>query len=361
MYRVLALICFFLAAMGISHLPASATSAVRHQFPAPVQGDGAALVTVYGTTDLAVFEPVIRGFQNYHSEISVIYVEVLSLDLYERILTETAAGVTADLAISSAMDLQMKLANDGYARPWHSVEASALPRWATWRDEAFGITFEPAVIVYHRPSFVEHPVPRTREALIALLEETEEYFGRVGAYDAERSGLGYLFLARDEEQSSRVWDLYRAMGAEGVKLFSNSRTILERVADGRFALGYSVLGSYAIALSEVEAELGVVMPEDYTTVLSRVAIVPRAAANPSLGGLFLDFLLSREGQGVLARESRLASVREDVEVEDTVAAMRAELGASLRPIPVSPAILVYLDELKRRRLLAAWNAALGGR
>ena len=361
MHRGMALICFFLAAMGISQLPAAAASAVHHHFPAPAQGDGTDLVTIYGTTDLGVFEPVIRGFQLRHSGVSVAYVEVLSLDLYERILTETAEGVTADLAVSSAMDLQMKLANDGYARPWRSVEAAALPRWATWRDEAFGITFEPAVIVYHRPSFVDLPVPRTREDLIALLEQTEEFFGRVGAYDAERSGLGYLFLARDEEQSQRIWDLYRALGAEGVKLFSNSSAILERVADGRFALGYSVLGSYAIAMAEEEADLGVIMPEDYTTVLSRVAIVPRAAANTALGGLFLDFMLSREGQAILARESRLASIREDVEVQDTVAAMRAELGTRIRPIPVSPAILVYLDELKRRRLLATWNAALGGR
>jgi iron(III) transport system substrate-binding protein len=39
--------------------------------------------------------------------------------------------------------------------------------------------------------------------------------------------------------------------------------------------------------------------------------------------------------------------------------MQAVLGAQLQPVGVSPGLLVYLDQAKRRRLLARWDQALG--
>jgi iron(III) transport system substrate-binding protein len=38
--------------------------------------------------------------------------------------------------------------------------------------------------------------------------------------------------------------------------------------------------------------------------------------------------------------------------------MEAALGDQLRPVPVSPGLLVYLDQAKRARMLSLWNQAL---
>ncbi|MGO7594272.1 hypothetical protein AB9E13_34855, partial [Rhizobium leguminosarum] len=67
----------------------------------------------------------------------------------------------------------------------------------------------------------------------------------IGTYDIERSGVGFLFMARDQEQFGDIWSVIGEMGAAGVKLYSTSSAILERVAEGRFVLGYNILGSYA--------------------------------------------------------------------------------------------------------------------
>ena len=34
------------------------------------------------------------------------------------------------------------------------------------------------------------------------------------------------------------------------------------------------------------------------------------------------------------------------------------LGNQLRPVPVSPGLMVYLDQVKRARLIRRWNDAL---
>jgi iron(III) transport system substrate-binding protein len=44
---------------------------------------------------------------------------------------------------------------------------------------------------------------------------------------------------------------------------------------------------------------------------------------------------------------------------DSARAMQAALGEQLQPVEVSPGLLVYLDQAKRRRLLGKWDAALG--
>ena len=38
----------------------------------------------------------------------------------------------------------------------------------------------------------------------------------------------------------------------------------------------------------------------------------------------------------------------------------SQAGDQLRPVPVSPGVLVYLDQAKRARLLRLWNSALAG-
>ncbi|HSF63033.1 MAG TPA: ABC transporter substrate-binding protein, partial [Paracoccaceae bacterium] len=108
-------------------------------------------------------------------------------------------------------------------------------------------------------------------------------------------------------------------------------------------------------------DLGLVLPRDYTVVISRVALVPRAARSPDLGAAFLSFLMSAPGQTILAEKLRLPAVSLEVSEENSARAMQAALGDQLRPVAVSPGLLVYLDQAKRRRIVAKWRDAIAPR
>ena len=335
-----------------------------YSFPAPNGTEaGAEPLVIYSNTDIEAAGPIVAGFQERFPNIAVIYHDLQSIEIYDRVLAETGEnGPTADLALSSAMDLQVKLVNDGFATQWESPETAALPSWAVWRNAAFGVTYEPAVIVYNKPFFDGRVLPKTRADLVDLLgDEASPLFGKVATYDIERSGLGFLFLARDQEHSGGIWQLVNLMGAQNVKLYSNSAAIIERVADGRFLIGYNILGSYAQRMAQTRPNLGIVVPEDYTIVLSRIALIPSDARSPELGELFLEFLLSIEGQGIVARSAGLNAIRQDIEGPGTAASLSLSLGTRARPIRVGPGLLVYLDQAKRRRILERWNGALVGR
>lgn len=322
--------------------------------------DAAQELVIYSTLDARLATPLIEGFQALNPGISVRYEDLLAGEIATRVRNETDADLpTADFLFSSAMDVQVKLANDGYARV-ATVDASAgWPRWANWRDTAYAVTFEPAVLVYHKPSFPNGP-PDTRLDLIRWLKEAPREAGTIGTYDIERSAVGYLFLARDREYFADIWSLVRAMAGAGVQTFPTSQDIIDRVADGRLLLGYNILGSYAAEQVQHNPDLGLVLLRDYTVVVSRVALVPRAAGNLDLGTRFLGYMLGREGQEILANRMGLPAISVEVADTSSARAMQARLGDQLRPVAVSPGLLVYLDQAKRRLFLQNWANALSG-
>ena len=354
MFRAVALLALILA------LPSTPALAEPTLYPALNGAADARVLRVYSSLDGPLAQPMIRAFQARYPGIAVSYEDLQTVDIYDRVIAETDAGeTTADFAFSSSMDLQVKLANDGYAQESKVSLSATWPKWANWRNTAYALTYEPAVFIYHKPSFAGSEPPATRAELLAYLQaNADAIHGRIGTYDIDRSGVGFMFLSRDQEQYSDLWALVGAMGAAGVKLYSTTAAIVERVASGQFVFGYNILGSYAAEAAARNPDLGIVLPRDYTIVTSRIGLVPKAAGHPDLGQAFLEFFMSAQGQAIMAEQLQIAALNPAVLGPNTATAMQEALGDQLRPTPVSPGLMVYLDQVKRTRLIARWNDAL---
>lgn len=326
---------------------------------APVGGTAQDQLVIYSTLDNRLAAPLISAFQDSHPTVQVRYEDLLADEISSRVMGETRAGKpTADFVFSSAMDMQIKLANDGFAQAVDVPAARDWPAWANWQDTAFALTYEPGVLVYHKPSFPDGP-PQSRLDLMEWLRNSPPAMkGRTGTYDIAQSAVGYLFLARDAEHFPDIWSLLRTMAEAGLQTYPTSQDIIDRVADGRLVLGYNILGSYAADQARAQPDLGLVLLRDFTVVVSRVALVPRAAASPDLGSEFLNFLMSREGQTLLSEKLRLPAVSLEVSGANSALAIQLALGDQLRPVSVSPGVLVYLDQAKRRQILRLWREAL---
>jgi hypothetical protein len=171
--------------------------------------------------------------------------------------------------------------------------------------------------------------------------------GRVATYDIEASGLGYLFA--DSLQATTFGSLIDAFGRAGAVATCCSAEIIEGVAEGRWHVAYNVLGSYALARADDDPRLVVVLPEDYVLVLARAAMIPRRAPSPAAAAAFIDFLLSPPGREALA-ETRLIA---DLTRPSSSPVGPLPIGdATLRPIALSPVLLLGLDREKRAQFLA---------
>ena len=333
-----------------SAMPAAAAPGDVQRFPA--QGTPSGQLRIHGTTDIEVFAVVIADYQRLYPGTEVVYEDIITQDLYARYLRDRSSAASPDLLISSGMDLQTKLVNDGHALAHRSPQTAAVPAWAQWRNEAFGISYEPVTIVYNTRALPAAKVPRTRRQLLDLLRaEGAPLRGKVGTYDIEPSSVGYLLATQDAQRGSIAGALLGALGDNGVLREERTGVLLDKVSRGELALVYNVLGSYAQARIDAGAPLGIVEPEDYTLVMLRTALIPRTSPHVAEAKRFLDYLLSPRGQQVLSREARLMPiVRGDGSNNNPT--------RNLRPIQLGPGLLVYLDALKRRQFLDAWRSSV---
>jgi len=295
-----------------------------------------------------------------HPEIRLRYVELDAQPLFDRFLAESAAGRTgADILFSSAMDLQVKLVNDGFAQAHRSDNADKLPPWARWRSEIFGLTFEPVVMVVNPKTMSARLLPKNRVELVQSLRDDPRFWrGRVGTYDINASSVGYLLASQDARLSSEFGALTEALGDADVRTYQNVSVLLDDIESGKVALGYNVLGSYAKRRIASGAKLRIIYPEDYTLAIVRAAFIARDAPNSDGAHVFLEYLMSIRGQRILATRSDLAAAREEIKGPYGRMGIAGAAVGPLRPIPIGPGLLTYLDRQKRERFLTNWNGAI---
>ncbi len=318
-------------------------------------------VVVYATTDAKLITPLIKDFEAAYPGVKVEYGDMNSTEVYNRFISENAANAaSADAVWSSSMDLQIKLAADGLAMPYRSPEAGALPDWAKFKDMVYATTFEPIAIVYNKRLVPAEDVPKTHADFTKLLNtKGDKYNRKVTTYDAEKSGVGFMLVNQDAKLDPQFWDLVKAMGARGVNLQSSTGTMMERIASGENLIGYNILGSYAITRAKKDPSIGVQITTDYNLVLSRLVFVGKNARHPNAGKLFVDYLLSKRGQTLMAEQADLYSVRTDITGKDSGTGLMKEYGNAIKPIAVSADLLVGLDQAKRLDFMKQWQSSLG--
>lgn len=344
--------------------PAGAQTPVPAGYPAyyaeviaAAEKEGA--LSIYATTDAAEVSDLLAQFRALYPKLKVEYADQNSTELYSRYVAEAAAGATADFIWSSAMDLQIKLVNDGYALTYASPEKGALPDWAKWKDQAYGTTAEPVVFAYNARLVPEADVPKSHADFAKLIaKQKDAYKGKVTSYDPERSGVGFLYITQDAQIApSATWDTVKAMGQASAKFYTSTGAMIERVVSGEHTLAYNMIGSYVLQRNRKDPNLGYVLPKDYTQVMSRIGFVSAKAKHPNAAKLFLDFVLSKTGQIELAKKA-MTSVRADLQDSHGITSLPGAAEVTLKPIRVGPELLAYLDQITRLRFIKQWQKTL---
>ena len=315
-------------------------------------------VVVYSTTDTKAAGPLIQGFEATYPGVKVEYNDMNSTELYNRYISEQAAGGTSgDVVWSSSMDTALKLATD-YAAEYASPEQGQLPKWAVWKNKAYGTTYEPVVFIYNKRLIPAGDVPDSHEALAKLIaSQTDKFKKKVTTYDIEKSGLGFMLSVQDFKADPDYFKRLADIAKGGLTVQSSTGTMMERVSSGENLIGFNILGSYAEARAKSDPTLGISYPKDYTLVLSRVSFITKDTANSNAAKLWLDYVLSEKGQSILANQADIPSIRNDIEGKNDIDGMTKMLGKALKPIPVDESLLEYLQQNKRLEYIKQWRTA----
>ena len=318
--------------------------------------NAARMLYIHSAMDLESFEPLLEAFIALYPQVKVAYQDINTLELYHQTIKEKEAP-QASLVISSAMDLQLKLVNDGLAQTYQSETTEALPSMAKWRNQLFAFSYEPIVMLVNKKLF-PGPLPQDRQDLLRTIRQNElAMTARIGMYDIRKSGVGYLLVSQDARQADATWGrLLEAFGSHDVQTYCCTRDVIDDVASGKLVLGYNLLGSYASQRASQDSNLEMILPKDYTLMLKRVALIPKKAPNAADAGLFLDFILSEAGQEMMQRRGLLFPIQADVSSLNSPYIIQAS--GPTRTIELDQQLLVGRDYAKQKRLIQSWESAL---
>ena len=311
---------------------------------------------ILSATDQRKAAGLIAEFRRRYPLIKLHFVEQSAREVYDKVTRDSASGRGAsDLVWSAAMDLQMKLVNDGLTQRYVSPERRPhYPRWSNWKNQAWAVTAEPVVFIYDRQSIPDSEMPQDHVQLRTFLERHPAPSRlRIATYSIADSAVGYLYLSQDQQVSRNFWPLVRAFGENGAVYYGSAEKVGNAIESGRAAIGYDIIGSYALDVVRRNPRIGIVLPRDYSLTMSRIAVIPAAARHPHAARLFLDLMLSRQGQANLAAEG-MPPIRDDVPDPRGLDLRRAPL----RAIRVGPGLLVTQDKLTREHFMRRWLAAL---
>lgn len=311
-------------------------------------------LVVYGVVDADfTLSGVVAAFRKRYPFIHIVSTAAGSGPPYQRFRKEVSEGhPRADFIWNLAMDMQEKFINDGYSLAYASPEMEHLQSWAHWQDLGYGIGQVPVAFVYNRRFLSPAEMPKTHAALKDMLErQSAKFRGRVAVYDPEISDLGMLLLSQDVRVTPDNWSLFDAFGAVNAVSYSGSREIIRHLLSGDQWIGYDVVSSFAVEMQKTHPELVIVYPSDYALLVSRVAFISATAPHPDTAKLFLNYLLSREGQEILQKHG-LGTVRTDMSLPGG----RGDI-ARTQAIRLGPGLLTNLDSLVRAQFLRRWAQA----
>lgn len=313
-------------------------------------------VTVYTSTDIAEAQPMIDAFQKKYPGVKVNYNDLGTVGAYNKAIAEAAAKqVTADVVWTSAMDLQMKLAAGGYFDTVDLPQKKDIPDWADYKDMLYATSIEPIGMIYNKKLVSEENVPHSREELIKFVQ-SDAAKGKVATYDPEKSGTGFLFDTNDVQNNNHFWELADAFGKANGKTYSSTGAMKETVVSGENVLAFNLIGSYALGWIKESQNLGLSFDKEHTAAFSRLAGVTKGAPHPNAGKLFMEFLLSKEGQSALATKG-LPSLRTDVDTGYNIDTINKRVGGHIEPIKVDEGLLTFMDPMKRVEFLKKWQEA----
>ncbi|WP_299692464.1 ABC transporter substrate-binding protein [uncultured Vibrio sp.] len=354
---------------------------------------------VRGAADIEEIRPLLVEFRRRNPDIELTYIEESTIDLYHNMLS--GEYDSTDVIASSAMDLQVKLVNDGNAQPYLSLETQSLPSRAKWRNEIFAFTYEPAVIAYNHQlleTIAKEPVSelQTRADMLEFIRNySDQMDGLIGTFDIDSVGVGYLLWSYDSQQTASYGRILESFGIHNAKLYSSSKAMLDALNKGKIAFAYNVLGTYANSVTRSNPHIKLLLPKDYTTAIMRTAFIKKDAPNPYAARRYIDFLLSINGQQILAESSSLSPIRTSVTSHSTGTSYSASNNHSaankrpaddhhlagnshvagnspikrselyfqqergpIRSIPLGLRLLIMTDKLKREVLINEWKSAL---
>jgi iron(III) transport system substrate-binding protein len=315
-------------------------------------------LTIYSNTDQENWAPIFRDFQKKYPWVTNIEANNLDSDeVFQRALSEQATGNSpADVLVSNAAQAWAEYAQDpSRLATYSSPEVSKLPELATLMPNVYAMSVDPMTIGYNTTLVPEAPTGMASLAKI-VEQDPARFKDKITTRDIN-GAFGFTVSQAFAQARPDAWaSLEKLLPLARPETSSGTQT--EKIVSGEYEVGFFVSAAPAYPVVDNSGGLfNVTFLDDGTVVLPRgIGIAPKAPhANTSK--LFLDFVLSSEGQRAVA-EGGLTSYRDDVKAAPGLHTYQ-EVVDKVGQQNVIPVEYTLVPEDQVKAFTDRWNGLLG--
>jgi iron(III) transport system substrate-binding protein len=259
---------------------------------------------VYTSMKESLIGDLKTAFAKKHPDIKMDYQSAGAGKLMAKIAAERESGkILADVLWTSEVPDFYQLKAQGVLLPYVPAEIKSLVNPLPEYDGSFTAVRLGTLGIAYNTRLVKTP-PQTWQDL-----QKPAFKGAYGIANPALSGTAYMSVALLSKAFG--WQYFEALRANGAKMGKGSGQVVDDTASGDLLASLAV--DY-ITLDKVDkgATLALVFPPEMLVIPSPITIF-KGSPNAEAAKKFVDFVLSKEGQTIIANEGTLP-VRADVTV-----------------------------------------------
>jgi iron(III) transport system substrate-binding protein len=261
---------------------------------------------VYTSMKESMIGELAKAFTRKHPDIKLDYQSAGAGKLMAKIAAERESGkILADVLWTSEVPDFYQLKAQGLLQPYVPTESKALYNPLPDYDGSFTAVRLGTLGIAYNTRLIKEP-PKTWADL-----SKPAFKGAYGIANPALSGTAYMSVAVLSKAFG--WKYFEGLRANGAKMGKGSGQVVDDTASGDLVASLAV--DY-ITLDKIEkgATLALAFPPEMLVIPSPVTIF-KGSPNAEAAKKFVDFVLSKEGQTIIAEEGTLP-VRSDVKVPE---------------------------------------------
>lgn len=269
-------------------------------------------LTIYSNTDQENWAPIFRDFQKKYPFVTKISANNLDSDeVFQKQLSETATGnAPADILATNAVQAWATYMDEpGRVLDYTSPELEKLPDFAQVMPNVYAMSLDPVGLAYNEQLLGSKPTS-IADLAKTVAADPGKFKNKITTRDVSGS-FGFTVSKGFVDGDPDAWASLEKI-LPSARPETSSGTQIDKITSGEYLAGFFI--SSAVAFPQEEKAQGIftfVFPKDGTVVLGRgIGITPKGP-HPATAKLFLDFVLSEEGQNAVA-EGGLTAYRDSV-------------------------------------------------
>jgi iron(III) transport system substrate-binding protein len=291
-------------------------------------------VTVYTAGPANLIENLAAGFEAATGTRVDIF-QATTGQVMARLEAEAASPV-ADIVISASLDTALDFDSRGMLQPHGAANAATVPdflkdaNWVTQGVAALVIAWNPTSGTPRPNDWADLAGPAFKDL--------------VTMPDPASSGSAYELVAALTGAADLGWGLFEKLGENGMIVPGANAQAMNPVLQGAKAAVFGAVDYIAYNQAAAGESLEVIIPESGTVIAPRPMMILSTAPNPEGARAFIDYVLSDEGQAMVAAVS-LMPARADVPAD--------------RPLIADLKVIAPAAGIDRAATLARFTTAVG--